>query len=307
MERSQIETLATQFIKGKIDYPEQVNPRVQEIVLRIVTDLMQTINDLKITADEYWSGVEFIGDLGKEAGLLSPGLGFDHFMDLMIEEDLKAAGLEGGTPRTIEGPLYVAGAPEEKGFARLDDGSEDGEGTVLFMQGTVYGEDGQPLPHAKVEVWHANSLGNYSFFDESQSHFNLRRSIITDENGNYAFRSIVPLGYSVPPEGMTQKVLGALGRHGHRPAHIHFFASADGHRKLTTQINIDGDEYLWDDFAFASREGLVPEVTMVEDADKLKEKALDKPYASIDFDFHLVKDIDQAIQGSEVERRRAQG
>ena len=307
MERSQIETLATQFIKGKIDYPEQVNPRIQEIVLRIVTDLMQTINDLKITADEYWSGVEFIGDLGKEAGLLSPGLGFDHFMDLMIEEDLKAAGLEGGTPRTIEGPLYVAGAPEEKGFARLDDGNEYGEGTVLFMQGTVYGEDGQPLPHAKVEAWHANSLGNYSFFDESQSEFNLRRSIITDENGNYAFRSIVPLGYSVPPEGMTQKVLGALGRHGHRPAHIHFFASADGHRKLTTQINIDGDEYLWDDFAFASREGLVPEVTMVEDADKLKEKALDKPYASIDFDFHLVKDIDQAIQGSEVERRRAQG
>ncbi|WP_289051202.1 catechol 1,2-dioxygenase [uncultured Psychrobacter sp.] len=307
MERSQIEALATQFIKGKIDFPEQVNPRVQEIVLRIVTDLMQTINDLKITADEYWSGVEFIGDLGKEAGLLSPGLGFDHFMDLMIEEDLKAAGLEGGTPRTIEGPLYVAGAPEEKGFARLDDGSEDGEGTVLFMQGTVYGEDGQPLPHAKVEVWHANSLGNYSFFDESQSHFNLRRSIITDENGNYAFRSIVPLGYSVPPEGMTQKVLGALGRHGHRPAHIHFFASADGHRKLTTQINIDGDEYLWDDFAFASREGLVPEVTMVDEADKLKEKALDKPYASIDFDFHLVKDIDKPVQGNEVERRRAQG
>lgn len=307
MERSQIEALATQFIKGKIDFPEQVNPRVQAIVLRIVTDLMQAINDLKITADEYWSGVEFIGDLGKEAGLLSPGLGFDHFMDLMIEEDLKAAGLDGGTVRTIEGPLYVAGAPEEKGFARLDDGTDLDNGTVLFMQGTVYGEDGQPLPNAKVEVWHANSLGNYSFFDESQSHFNLRRSIITDENGNYAFRSIVPLGYSVPPDGMTQKVLGALGRHGHRPAHIHFFASADGHRKLTTQINIDGDEYLWDDFAFASREGLVPEVTMVEDADKLKEKALDKPYASIDFDFHLVKDIDQAIQGSEVERRRAQG
>ncbi|MGP4119460.1 catechol 1,2-dioxygenase [Psychrobacter aquimaris] len=307
MERSQIEALATQFIKGKIDFPEQVNPRVQEIVLRIVTDLMQTINDLKITADEYWTGVEFIGDLGKEAGLLSPGLGFDHFMDLMIEEDLKAAGLDGGTIRTIEGPLYVAGAPEAQGFARLDDGTDLDNGTVLFMQGTVYDNDGNPLPNAKVEVWHANSLGNYSFFDESQSAFNLRRSIITDENGNYAFRSIVPLGYSVPPDGMTQKVLGPLGRHGHRPAHIHFFASADGHRKLTTQINIDGDEYLWDDFAFASREGLVPEVTMVEDADQLKEKALDKPYASIDFDFHLVKDIDQTVQGSEVERRRAQG
>ena len=307
MEHKQIEALAEKFVKGKIDYPEQVNPRVQEITLRIVTDLMKTINDLHITADEYWSGVEYIGDLGKEAGLLSPGLGFDHFMDLMIEEDLKAEGLDGGTVRTIEGPLYVAGAPEEKGFARLDDGTEDGEGTVLFMQGTVYGEDGNPIPNAKVEVWHANSLGNYSFFDESQSEFNLRRTIITDENGNYGFRSIVPLGYSVPPEGMTQKVLSALGRHGHRPAHVHFFASADGHRKLTTQINIDGDEYLWDDFAFASREGLVPEITMVEDADKLKEKGLDKPYASIDFDFHLVKDIDKPVQGSEVERRRVQG
>ena len=307
MERTQIEKLATQFIKGKIDFPEQVNPRVQEIVLRIVTDLMQTINDLKITADEYWSGVEFIGDLGKEAGLLSPGLGFDHFMDLMIEEDLKAAGLDGGTVRTIEGPLYVAGAPEEKGFARLDDGTEDDKGTVLFMQGTVYDEDKNPIPNAKVEAWHANSLGNYSFFDESQPAFNLRRTIITDENGRYAFRSIVPLGYSVPPGGMTDKVLSALGRHGHRPAHVHFFASADGQRKLTTQINIDGDEYLWDDFAFASREGLVPEVTMVEDADKLKEKGLDKPYASIDFDFDLVKDIEQEVQGSEVERRRAQG
>lgn len=307
MEHKKIEALAEKFIKGKIDFPEQVNPRVQEITLRIVSDLMKTINDLNITADEYWSGVSYIGDLGKEAGLLSPGLGFDHFMDLMIEEDMKAAGLEGGTIRTIEGPLYVAGAPEEKGFARLDDGTEDKESTVLFMQGTVYDENGDPIPNAKVEAWHANSLGNYSFFDESQSAFNLRRTIITDENGKYGFRSIVPLGYSVPPEGMTQKVLGALGRHGHRPAHVHFFASADGMRKLTTQINIDGDEYLWDDLAFASREGLVPEVTMIDDADELKEKGLDKPYASIDFDFHLLRDSKADVQGSEVERRRAQG
>lgn len=307
MERKQIEQLAEKFVKGKIDYPDKVNPRVQEVTLRLLTDLMQAINDLKITADEYWAGVEYFADLGKEAGLLSPGLGLDHFIDLLIEEDMQAVGLEGGTVRTIEGPLYVAGAPEEKGFARLDDGTDLENGTVLFMQGTVYGEDGEPIPNAKVEVWHANSLGNYSFFDESQSDFNLRRTIVTDENGNYGFRSIVPLGYSVPDGGSTKKLLDALGRHGHRPAHIHFFASADGHRKLTTQINIDGDEYLWDDFAFASREGLVPEVTMVDDVSKLKEKGLDKPYASIDFDFHLIKDIDKPVQGAEVQRRRAQG
>ena len=46
---------------------------------------------------------------------------------------------------------------------------------------------------------------------------------------------------------------------------------------------------------------------MVDDADKLAEKGLDKPYASIDFDFHLLKDTQPEVQGSDVDRRRAQG
>ena len=42
----------------------------------------------------------------------------------------------------------MAGAPVSTGFARLDDGSESDkeDARVLFMQGTVYGEDGKPLP-----------------------------------------------------------------------------------------------------------------------------------------------------------------
>ena len=110
----------------------------------------------------------------------------------------------------------------------------------------------------------AKSADKPSFFDKSQSHFNLRRTIVTDANGRYQFRSIVPMGYGCPPEGTTQRLLNLLARHGRRPAHIHFFVSAAGHRKLTTQINIDGDEYLWDDLAFASRDGLVPAVERVE-------------------------------------------
>jgi catechol 1,2-dioxygenase len=60
------------------------------------------------------------------------------------------------------------------------------------------------------------------------------------------------------PKFVTEPSLDHLGRHGHRPAHIHFFVSAPGYRKLTTQINIDGDEYLHDDFAFATRDELIP-------------------------------------------------
>ena len=83
-------------------------------------------------------------------------------MDIRADEAEAKAGLNGGTPRTIEGPLYVAGAPESDGFARLDDGSESAQAEVLFMQGTVYDQQGKPLPGAKVEVWHANLMGNYS-------------------------------------------------------------------------------------------------------------------------------------------------
>ena len=68
----------------------------------------------------------------------------------------------------------------------------------------------------------------------------------------------MPSGYGCPPDGPTQKLLDRLGRHGKRPAHIHFFVSAPGFRTLTTQINIQGDTFIYDDFAFATREELIP-------------------------------------------------
>ena len=88
------------------------------------------------------------------------------------------------------------------------------------------------------------------------------------------------------------------------PAHIHFFVSANGHRKLTTQINIDGDKYLWDDFAFGSREGLVPALKQVTDEKEIAKNNLQAPFASIDFDFKLYADSTSA-PSSEVDRIRA--
>ena len=304
MTHSDIDTLVKSWIIDAATRP--ANPRVQHIVVRLVSDLCKAMEDLDIQASEFWKGLEYLSAAGNELGLLAPGLGLERFIDIRADEAEARAGLTGGTPRTIEGPLYVAGAPESHGFARLDDGTEleKAEAEILFMQGTVYDSNGKPMPNTRVEVWHANLMGNYSFFDQTQSAFNLRRSIITDEHGRYQFRSIMPMGYGCPPEGTTQKLLDLLGRHGRRPAHIHFFVTATGHRKLTTQINIDGDEYLWDDFAFASREGLVPVVTRITDAHQLAAKGVNTPYASIDFDFHLYADTTTAPD-AEVERIRA--
>lgn len=305
MTHADIQTLVTQFL---VDTATQgtPNPRVQQVVVRLTTDLFQAIEDLDLTPSEVWKGIEYLSEAGatQELGLLAAGLGLERFLDIRADEAEARAGLTGATPRTIEGPLYVAGAPESTGFARLDDGTESAQGEVLFMQGTVYDTAGKPLPGAKVEVWHANLLGNYSFFDKTQSAFNLRRTIVTDALGRYGFRSNMPMGYGCPPQGTTQRLLDLLGRHGRRPAHIHFFVSAPGHRKLTTQINIDGDAHLWDDFAFASRDGLVPPIRRIDDPAQLDRLQLSKPFASIDFDFRLLRDAAEA-PAAEVERIRA--
>jgi catechol 1,2-dioxygenase len=120
--------------------------------------------------------------------------------------------------------LYVPGAPLSKAEARLDDDSEQGE--ALFVDGKVRDIGGRPIAGAVVDVWHANPLGGYSFFDPSQPKYNLRRRIETDAEGRYQFRSILPAGYACSPEGPTQRLLDQLGRHGRRPAHIHFFVTA---------------------------------------------------------------------------------
>ncbi|MDQ0138488.1 dioxygenase family protein [Cupriavidus necator] len=258
---------------------QDANPRIAAIVHRMVRDLFYMIEDLDIQPEEFWAGLNYLAEAGRagELGLIAPGLGFDHFLDLRMDEAEARAGITGGTPRTIEGPLYVAGAPVAQGEARLDDGTDDGE--ILVMEGQVFDSDGKPLPDARVEVWHANSMGNYSYFDPTQSAFNLRRTIVTE-------------------------LLKQLDRHGTRPAHIHFFISAPGHRKLTTQINIDGDPYLWDDFAFATCEGLVPPVTRVDDPASMQALGVDRPFSLIRFNFTLHAETANAPR-AEVARQRA--
>jgi catechol 1,2-dioxygenase len=264
--------------------------RLKRIVHRIATEMCRIVEDFDVTPSEFWAACGYLTRLGQanEVGLLVPGLGVETFLDVVMDEKERRAGLQGGTPRTIEGPLYITDAPLEKGEARLDQDPEQGE--VLFMEGQVRDTDGRPVAGAVVDVWHANTKGFYSFFDPTprpQSPYNLRRRIETDAEGRYRFRSILPSGYGCPPDGPTQQLLDAIGRHGKRPAHIHFFVEAPGFRKLTTQINISDDPYLHDDFAFATRDGLIPELVRHTDPAEIKARGLNEPFATIKFDFEL--------------------
>ncbi|WDD90876.1 catechol 1,2-dioxygenase [Burkholderia sp. FERM BP-3421] len=281
------------------------NARVQQIVHRLLGDLFKAIDDLDITPDEVWAGVNYLNKLGQdgEAALLAAGLGLEKYLDIRMDAADKAAGLDGGTPRTIEGPLYVAGAPVRDGLSKIDLDADDGAGP-LVIHGTVTGLDGKPIAGAVVECWHANSHGFYSHFDPTgaQTAFNLRGAVKTGADGKYAFHTLMPVGYGCPPHGATQQLLNGLGRHGNRPAHVHFFVTGDGHRKLTTQFNIDGDPLIWDDFAYATREELIPPVVDRTGGAALGMKA--DTYQDITFDVVLTPSV-HGKDDQIVERPRA--
>jgi catechol 1,2-dioxygenase len=277
------------LLKAASNLDSQVgSDRTKQIIHRLLSDLFKAVDDLDMTPEEIWKGVNYVNQLGRdgEAALLAAGLGLEKYLDIRMDAADREADLHGGTPRTIEGPLYYAGAPERAGVARIDlDPDEDA--SPLVIRGRISGTDGKPVEGALIECWHANSKGFYSHFDPTgaQSDFNLRGSVRTGADGKYEFRTLMPVGYGCPPHGSTQQLLNALGRHGNRPAHVHFFVTSDKTRKLTTQINIEGDPLIWDDFAYATREDLVPPVTEKTGGAALGLKA--DAYQEIEFDIVL--------------------
>ena len=69
--------------------------RMKEITHRLMSDLFKAIDDLNITPDEYWTGVAWLNDLGAagQAGLISPGLGVDHFIDERLDAIVTERGI----------------------------------------------------------------------------------------------------------------------------------------------------------------------------------------------------------------------
>ncbi|KEQ52124.1 dioxygenase [Sphingobium chlorophenolicum] len=267
--------------------------RLKMIVRDLVEAAMRTIVRHDVTESEFWNAIKYFQNGAAELGLIVPGIGLEHFMDLFMDAKDAEAGRLGGTPRTIEGPLYVEGAPLVEGYVNLTDDPDD-TGT-LYMSGQVRDPDGKAVEGAVLHVWHANSQGWYSHFDPTreQTPFNNRRRIRLGADGRYSFHSKMPNGYSVPPGGATDTLMKAIGRHGNRPAHVHFFIEAPGYRTLTTQINFGDDPFATDDFAFGTREGLLPVPSRQGDS------------AYISFDFVLQRAASALDEGFSTRSRAA--
>jgi len=174
------------------------DPRLKAIVRDILEALMGIVEKHDISEDEFWRATQYLQDGAGEFGLIVPGVGLEHFLDLHMDARDAEQGYAGGTPRTIEGPLYVEGAPLAEPGVNLS--SDPDETETLSMSGVVRGPDGEPVKGTVLHVWHANSKGFYSHFDPTgeQSPFNNRRRIKLGDDGRYSFESKMPRGYSSP-------------------------------------------------------------------------------------------------------------
>ena len=107
------------------------NPRLKAITRDLLQAIMTIIDEHDISESEFWQAVKFLQDGAGEFGLIAPGAGLEHFLDLHMDAKDAAAGRIGGTPRTIEGPLYVEGAPLVEGDVNL---SSDPDDTILSAE-----------------------------------------------------------------------------------------------------------------------------------------------------------------------------
>ena len=107
---------------------------------------------------------------------------------------------EGATETTVLGPFYVG---EHKPMPHGTDISANLAGERMFVQSRVTDLKGKPLAGAAVDVWHADDDGYYDLQrpDYETQGPSSRARFITDADGRFFFRTILPCSYPIPTDG----------------------------------------------------------------------------------------------------------
>lgn len=247
---------ATAAFRAKQNKPvAQVDQaRVNLLATEVLGAVHDTIRKHQVTYAEYDALKNWLISVGEDGEW---PLFLDVWVEHVVEEVANAD--RSGSKGTIEGPYYVPNAPEQPAVSTLPM-REDEPGTPFVFKGQVRDLAGKPIAGAKVEMWHADDLGFYSQYAPDLPEWNLRGTIVADDEGRYEITTRQPAPYQIPTDGSCGKLIAAAGWHAWRPAHLHLKVSAPGFQLITTQLYFPGDPHNQDDVASAVKPELMLEV-----------------------------------------------
>ena len=235
------------------------DPRTAELLGALVRHLHAFAREVRLTEAEWMAAIGWLTRTGQisddkreEFILASDVLGLSMLVVQMNHRLDPSA-----TPATVLGPFHIDGSPELDHGADMSDGLP---GVPLYVTGAVRDLDGKAVGGALLDVWQADTDGNY----ESQlptvvaaDEARLRAKYTSRPDGTYCVRTVAPLGYSIPMDGPVGELIRRTDISHFRPAHVHFLVDAPGHERLITHLFREGAPYLDSDVVFGTKQELV--------------------------------------------------
>lgn len=280
-------TLAT-ITQAVIDHGDggKNNPRLYQIYASLIRHLHGFAKEVKLTTEELESGRQFLFRLGQpnadfpmgEIHLMSDCLGLSELCILLDD-----TGNQSATESNVEGPLLMEGAPELELGAKI---GIDDKGDPLFVYNRVLDQNGAPVAGAIVDIWQPNHEGYYFVQKEELPEWNFYAKFTTNADGELFFQTVVPGNYPIPVTGPTGEMLDQLGRHGERPAHIHYRIKAKGHPTYTTMAYIADSPYIDSDTIFSVKD-LKYNLKKHDSESEMQARGVDTPFYTTHYDFVL--------------------
>jgi len=263
--------------------------RLKAVMEVITRKLHEAVKEIEPTQEEWFQAITFLTRTGQlcnewrqEFILLSDVLGVSMLVDAINNRKPS-----GASESTVLGPFHVADAPELPMGANI---CLDQKGEDMIVHGRILDTEGKAIDNAVIDVWQANDEGFYDVQQKGiQPDFNLRGVFRTGADGRYCFRAVKPKFYPIPDDGTVGKLLGQLGRHPYRPAHLHFILKADGFEPLITHIFDPHDPYINSDAVFGVKQSLLADFRQVDDAGRAAELEFTSPFWDIEYDFVLAR------------------
>jgi hydroxyquinol 1,2-dioxygenase len=277
--------LTAAVIRSFDDAPD---PRAKFLLQELVKSLHDYIRKTDLTMEEWEFAIDFLTrtgqkctDIRQEFILLSDVMGVSMLVDAVNHRDR-----EGATETTVLGPFYVG---EHKVTPHGTDISANLPGERMFVQSRVTDKSGKPLANVPVDVWHADDDGLYdsqkpSYATQGASS---RARFITDADGRFFFRTIVPCSYPIPVDGPVGEMIHATKRPALRPAHIHFLVAAPGHQPLVTHVFIGGDPNIDRDVVFGVKDELIANIEKRTDPKMPDGKPAPTPWHLMTYEFRM--------------------